>query len=112
MNVSIPSSVIETDLRLAKRCRGETTNASRKSVSIRSEEHTSELQSHLNLVYRLLLEKKNHDLSFSCTGTRTAVAVLMGSRMSLTMTLITRGDCMLKSLISGTVALFQTRMEQ
>src|SRR5260370_24033498 len=27
---------------------------------IRSEEHTSELQSHLNLVCRLLLEKKNH----------------------------------------------------
>src|SRR5207237_1083221 len=28
-------------------------------VSLRSEEHTSELQSHLNLVCRLLLEKKN-----------------------------------------------------
>src|SRR5207237_9054887 len=28
--------------------------------SPRSEEHTSELQSHLNLVYRLLLEKKNY----------------------------------------------------
>src|SRR5260370_14915788 len=28
----------------------------------RSEEHTSELQSHLNLVCRLLLEKKNDDL--------------------------------------------------
>src|SRR5260370_28663296 len=27
----------------------------------RSEEHTSELQSHLNLVCRLLLEKKNKD---------------------------------------------------
>src|SRR5260370_29176896 len=27
-------------------------------VSLRSEEHTSELQSHLNLVCRLLLEKK------------------------------------------------------
>src|SRR5260370_10746541 len=27
----------------------------------RSEEHTSELQSHLNLVCRLLLEKKNDD---------------------------------------------------
>src|SRR5260370_27877781 len=27
--------------------------------SMRSEEHTSELQSHLNLVCRLLLEKKN-----------------------------------------------------
>src|SRR5260370_12082457 len=29
------------------------------SSIIRSEEHTSELQSHLNLVCRLLLEKKN-----------------------------------------------------
>src|SRR5690242_21617435 len=28
--------------------------------SLRSEEHTSELQSHVNLVCRLLLEKKNH----------------------------------------------------
>src|SRR2546422_6191666 len=27
----------------------------------RSEEHTSELQSRLHLVFRLLLEKKNHD---------------------------------------------------
>src|SRR5260370_30156999 len=27
-------------------------------ISVRSEEHTSELQSHLNLVCRLLLEKK------------------------------------------------------
>src|SRR5260370_16294651 len=30
-----------------------------KSDDLRSEEHTSELQSHLNLVCRLLLEKKN-----------------------------------------------------
>src|SRR6476661_10892219 len=29
---------------------------------VRSEEHTSELQSHLNLVCRLLLEKKKHYL--------------------------------------------------
>src|SRR5260370_14140284 len=29
-------------------------------VSMRSEEHTSELQSHLNLVCRLLLEKKKN----------------------------------------------------
>src|SRR5260370_16502081 len=36
----------------------------------RSEEHTSELQSHLNLVCRLLLEKKkkNHAMSFTCTS--------------------------------------------
>src|SRR5260370_27860084 len=30
---------------------------------IRSEEHTSELQSHLNLVCRLLLEKKKKEIS-------------------------------------------------
>src|SRR5260370_18988969 len=30
------------------------------TVKMRSEEHTSELQSHLNLVCRLLLEKKKH----------------------------------------------------
>src|SRR5260370_21893501 len=30
------------------------------AVLLRSEEHTSELQSHLNLVCRLLLEKKKH----------------------------------------------------
>src|SRR4029434_315896 len=30
-------------------------------VCVRSEEHTSELQSHLNLVCRLLLEKKTHN---------------------------------------------------
>src|SRR5260370_24071219 len=33
--------------------------STRGSRSRRSEEHTSELQSHLNLVCRLLLEKKN-----------------------------------------------------
>src|SRR5260370_26312082 len=30
-----------------------------EEIEVRSEEHTSELQSHLNLVCRLLLEKKN-----------------------------------------------------
>src|SRR5260370_30043014 len=33
------------------------------ALSLRSEEHTSELQSHLNLVCRLLLEKKKKDRS-------------------------------------------------
>src|SRR5260370_15466890 len=33
----------------------------------RSEEHTSELQSHLNLVCRLLLEKKKQHLNCRCT---------------------------------------------
>src|SRR5260221_6560531 len=35
---------------------------------IRSEEHTSELQSHSDLVCRLLLEKKNHDAISSIGG--------------------------------------------
>src|SRR5260370_16627898 len=32
-----------------------------RPVQVRSEEHTSELQSHLNLVSRLLLEKKKNN---------------------------------------------------
>src|SRR5260370_6374604 len=50
----------------ARRRRPSTSNgrpvcsASRKTSSTRSEEHTSELQSHLNLVCRLLLEKKKN----------------------------------------------------
>src|SRR5260370_25844290 len=32
------------------------------SIPVRSEEHTSELQSHLNLVCRLLLEKKKNKM--------------------------------------------------
>src|SRR5260370_15440175 len=34
-------------------------NGAKMAIVTRSEEHTSELQSHLNLVCRLLLEKKN-----------------------------------------------------
>src|SRR5260370_15681487 len=38
------------------------------ALPIRSEEHTSELQSHLNLVCRLLLEKKKNKSTASCLG--------------------------------------------
>src|SRR5260370_26045807 len=37
---------------------------------LRSEEHTSELQSHLNLVCRLLLEKKQKDWKKKATATQ------------------------------------------
>src|SRR5690242_21168865 len=37
--------------------------AKSKPFALRSEEHTSELQSHVNLVCRLLLEKKNRVLN-------------------------------------------------
>src|SRR5438477_8570082 len=39
-------------------CTGPHTACAPRSPSTRSEEHTSELQSHVNLVCRLLLEKK------------------------------------------------------
>src|SRR5260370_27114456 len=39
---------------------------------IRSEEHTSELQSHLNLVCRLLLEKKKNNMNTTITNEPTA----------------------------------------
>src|SRR5260370_10065022 len=35
-----------------------------RGIQLRSEEHTSELQSHLNLVCRLLLEKKKQHAMF------------------------------------------------
>src|SRR5260221_9649077 len=38
-------------------------------VSLRSEEHTSELQSHSDLVCRLLLEKKNNPMVVPVTWT-------------------------------------------
>src|SRR5260370_4140518 len=39
-------------------CTRERGRYNKEPLSLRSEEHTSELQSHLNLVCRLLLEKK------------------------------------------------------
>src|SRR5260370_6197563 len=44
---------------------GRELNPDQDTVSVRSEEHTSELQSHLNLVCRLLLEKKKKRTSHS-----------------------------------------------
>src|SRR2546430_9595979 len=49
------------------------------SQKIRSEEHTSELQSQSNLVCRLLLEKKRllpYRLSFSCCSVITLLCIL------------------------------------
>src|SRR5260370_29192981 len=48
----------------------------------RSEEHTSELQSHLNLVCRLLLEKKKSEYcSFACPGSRMHVTPIATTRV-------------------------------
>src|SRR5260370_10125607 len=43
-------------------------SAAAVSFTIRSEEHTSELQSHLNLVCRLLLEKKKNKVYIQHRG--------------------------------------------
>src|SRR5260370_22115187 len=48
----------EVDLAVALAQRVEEWDMERVGFGLRSEEHTSELQSHLNLVCRLLLEKK------------------------------------------------------
>src|SRR2546422_3851234 len=42
-----------------------------KGVTVRSEEHTSELQSRLHLVCRLLLEKKKNTVSNTRCATKT-----------------------------------------
>src|SRR4029077_4640523 len=48
--------------------------------SARSEEHTSELQSHLNLVCRLLLEKKQKEKASGATSWGPRVCSLSRSR--------------------------------
>src|SRR5260370_6190500 len=45
-------------------CGWSSNNSHDGMLTSRSEEHTSELQSHLNLVCRLLLEKKKKDASY------------------------------------------------
>src|SRR5260370_23201764 len=52
----------------------------RRASKTRSEEHTSELQSHLNLVCRLLLEKKNTAHGYACGSEQNQRAVLACSR--------------------------------
>src|SRR5260370_31023198 len=49
------------------RCRRPPSVCQLTRVSARSEEHTSELQSHLNLVCRLLLEKKKKIVLYNRT---------------------------------------------
>src|SRR2546430_3305217 len=48
-----------------------TSRRSRIHINLRSEEHTSELQSQSNLVCRLLLEKKKHALEPAMAPART-----------------------------------------
>src|SRR3954464_8629532 len=49
-------------------------------LPIRSEEHTSELQSHDNLVCRLLLEKKKTSDDFAASGITHSTAWTEGTR--------------------------------
>src|SRR5256885_12144957 len=58
---------------------GSITGALLASLLVRSEEHTSELQSPCNLVCRLLLEKKNRHTQLPVTAQLCAV-VMAGTR--------------------------------
>src|SRR5260370_5908535 len=64
-NAPSPSSVPRTSRQAALAAMSSSNPRSDRGRTRRSEEHTSELQSHLNLVCRLLLEKKkkNKDVS-------------------------------------------------
>src|SRR5690242_21349591 len=55
----------------AAKTSAETATSTRTARAPRSEEHTSELQSHVNLVCRLLLEKKNINSKFKSLDTIT-----------------------------------------
>src|SRR2546422_1145260 len=61
-------------------CRG---RRARATPGIRSEEHTSELQSRLHLVCRLLLEKKKKELT-PCTGLENPNSIVLVATLSLT----------------------------
>src|SRR5260370_25838275 len=56
------SRLIHARYRRPPRHDGRQTRRKRRPRAMRSEEHTSELQSHLNLVCRLLLEKKKNSI--------------------------------------------------
>src|SRR5260370_18261760 len=58
----------------------------RDLASGRSEEHTSELQSHLNLVCRLLLEKKKKKTRIMVTSRGTNETICDSERSSLVLT--------------------------
>src|SRR5260370_23551355 len=60
---TVPTGVSSGDFANVDDFTGRVTAVSSGSIKLRSEEHTSELQSHLNLVCRLLLEKKKHAIT-------------------------------------------------
>src|SRR5688572_31908945 len=57
-------------------------NASRRGAIIRSEEHTSELQSQSNLVCRLLLEKKKKQIIVYALGQHTTSSKQLDPKMA------------------------------
>src|SRR5260221_10522577 len=71
-----PPGIRKTDRCLGSSCRGSRMSGSQAegtahpaSSAARSEEHTSELQSHSDIVCRLLLEKKKKDITQKPTRT-------------------------------------------
>src|SRR2546422_6143649 len=61
------SDIFAVGIVLAEMLMGRRLFTSANDLDVRSEEHTSELQSRLHLVCRLLLEKKNKNLNILVT---------------------------------------------
>src|SRR2546422_5755141 len=59
--------------RILERLREIDAQRSLDALGDRSEEHTSELQSRLHLVCRLLLEKKKKKIAYQCTDVRITI---------------------------------------
>src|SRR2546422_1401111 len=64
------------------RCRRWSSGGSPGIASCRSEEHTSELQSRLHLVCRLLLEKKKKKESRECSSSRKINRIMTQNRVT------------------------------
>src|SRR5690242_20364149 len=75
--ITVERSYAEEALAIARQIDDEAQEANALlSLAMRSEEHTSELQSHVNLVCRLLLEKKNHAMAEQGAARRKSVSGL------------------------------------
>src|SRR5436190_17088652 len=64
-------------------CQAQADREPRRLCPLRSEEHTSELQSHSDLVCRLLLEKKKYLEQYPCVNRELATTAFEQARQSL-----------------------------
>src|SRR5256884_6604833 len=88
------TTLFRSQARRAWRAAVETLNRDAPGIFLfatsRSEEHTSELQSRLHLVCRLLLEKKKKKNELCCLLTTLTAALTNAPPLSMTVTIVAR----------------------